>query len=167
MYKQRCVGAEGPLMPTIFICSWGLMLFSATDAGIRAFGWPGWAFAVCLALLFGVSLVIHRYTRVAMEYVWFGGELIVRRYENGRITRFVLNGQELDGMRDRKGAVGRCIAGRTRNFCATLHGRLTGVSLYYHDQNGRAWRVVLQPSAELRDLLWCAANVAVAEKNGK
>lgn len=148
-------------MPVIFICACGLILFSATDAFVRAYRWPAaWSFAVCVMLFAMSAVLIYRYTRVEMEYVWFSGELIVRRHEGGHITRIVVSQHAILGMRDRRGHVGACMAGRVHNCCATLRGRVFCSALYYHDETGRAWKLRLQPTPELRALLWAAANDA-------
>ncbi|NCB28677.1 MAG: hypothetical protein EOM63_02795 [Clostridia bacterium] len=159
MYKQRCVGAEGPLMPAILEFSCGLVLYSAADAGVRALGWhPGWAFGIWAAVFVLAGLMIHRYSRVEIEYIWFSGQLIIRRHENGILTRIAVPQHAIYGFYDRKlGRIGGCIARRTRNCCATLYGRMTCTEIFYHDEAGRAYRLRIQPSNELRGLLWQAA----------
>lgn len=164
MYKQRCVGTKGPLMPMIFICACGLILYSATDAGVRGLNWSTGAFVFSTLLFVLATMLIRRYTRVEMEYVWFGGEFIVRRYESGRITRFVVRKQQIIGMRDRQGTIGVCTAGRTQNCCATLAGRMCCSSLYYLDDDGRAHKMLFQPRAELRAFLWAAATAEISAR---
>lgn len=166
MYKQRCVGAEGPLMPIILEFSCGLVLYSAADAGVRALGWQrGWAFGIWAGVFVLAVLLIHRYSRVEIEYIWFSGQLIIRRHENGMLTRIAVPQNAIYGIYDRKrGRLGSCFARRTHNSCATLYGRLTCTELFYHDEEGRAYRLRIQPSNELRELLWQAAQgVGLAE----
>ncbi|WP_159456461.1 hypothetical protein [Intestinibacillus massiliensis] len=142
-------------MPVVSVLSCALILYSVTDAGMRELGWPGWAVFCWVAVMLVVTVIIWRYTRVEMEYMWFSGELVVRRSDRMENYRLVVRQEEMEGMRDRSGSMGRCFfGGRTLNCCATLRGRVWDCcTLYYHDAEGRAWRLRFQPAGELRMML--------------
>ena len=155
MYKQKCIGARGPLMPVVSVLSCALILYSATDACVRVLGWPSWAFFCWIVVMTVVSIVIWRYTRVEMEYMWFSGELVVRRSDRQEAYRLVIRSEEMEGLRDRSGYVGnKFLHGRTLNCCATLRGRTFNCcTLYFHDAEGRARKLHFQPAGELRAML--------------
>lgn len=155
MYKQKCIGARGPLMPVVWVLACALILFSVADAGIRVLHWPQWVFAVWAFAMCAIAGVTWRYTRVEMEYMWFSSELVVRRSDRDDSYRLVVRGEGLRGLRDRCGQVGACASGGTAlNCCATLRGRLWDCcTLYYQDDEGHSRKLRFQPTPELRGMV--------------
>ncbi|MGE4548821.1 MAG: hypothetical protein AB7C89_04600 [Intestinibacillus sp.] len=155
MYKQQCIGARGPLMPMVAILSCALILYSTAYTLVRTQGWPEWTFIWLVVVILAVAALTWRYTRVGMEYMWFSGELVVRRSDRVKDYRLVIAQDCIDGLHDRNATVGYCPWGSlAENCCATLRGRFWDCcTLYYHDGYGRALKLRFQPTAELRRIL--------------
>lgn len=156
MYKQQSVGSRGPLMPVVAVLSVALMLYSAAYTLVHTQNWPGCTFLCLAAVMLAVAALTWRYTRVGMEYMWFSGELVVRRSDRMKSYRLVIGQDYIDGLHDHSTTVGYCRpwGSLAENCCATLRGRFWDCcTLYYHDANGRTLRLHFQPTVELRQIL--------------
>lgn len=164
MYKQECVGSKGPLLPAVVLFSCALILFSITDACVRVFRLSPWTFTIWLAVVLFLVAMVWRYTQVKIAYVWFGGELVIRRSDSIEEYRLVIPAEDMIGLCDRCGTIGKCRRNQfARNCCATLRGRtLECCTIFYHDSCGQVMKIRLQPSSELRKMI--AAEIEGTQK---
>lgn len=156
MYKQKCVGSRGPLIPILCVLLLGWTIYSIGYTGVLYFGWNVLA-AVAMAAFYGwCCYLVWRYTRVNIEYTWLSGELVIRCGKRLGNRRVAIRKENMFGFHER----GRQLLGRAdyncrkQNFCATFWGRLIGCCiLYCNDYQGKPIKIYFQPSDELREML--------------
>ncbi len=151
MYKQKAKGAQGPLMPSVFLVMIGFLLYSVLYTQVNDYQKPLWYYAVGGVLFLGICWCVWRYTSVQMEYIWFGGELVIHRVDNVDRYRMIIRRENLLGLRGDGQTLGQHFyGGHTLNACATLRGRvLECCTLYCRDKDGLVCRIYFQPTKEL------------------
>lgn len=150
MYKQRSRGAQGPLIPGVIYVISGFLLYTIIYTLVHDYHRPIWYYVVGVLVFLLFAWAVWRYTSVQIEYIWFGGELVLHRMDRFGRYRMILRKEDLLGLKAYGQSAGQCLRGRRRNACATLRGRfLQCCTLFCKDGNGVKWKVYFQPSREL------------------
>lgn len=156
MVKQICCGSRGRLAPSLAALASCLIYFSLIYTSIHADKDSWLLFLAVTAVFITVLRIIYRYFFVTLEYLFIGGDFVVRvRRRDAYSIKASIPASDLVGY----WAPGEMVPAAfkvlpSRNRCATVRGLFKRrATLVYKTSDASLRRLVFEPSAALSEAL--------------